>query len=320
MNIEAAQSVHGPGLGEYKLCYARPGPGGVSRVRAADCVTTPGLTMVVGDNNAVTADEANILADFFNLQADKHGPELLKRLNNITETEERDTGPVPGSRATEQRKHKIQIEVEAENVIRHEVKLEQGRQPGVGAGADQRPVTHHSRVLHSPDNIPGPGHNDALNFLLAKSQAESGQTEPAVQYLMSHDGKIFPLLPETLLKSLPLLKGPGAVNKDRQSGGDRVGVSVIQRAPAKPGQTMAMSVENCGGGGAKIELNNPNIILERRVHLETGEAGAGAGAGHRRRIDTSSSGGPGASQTATLSLGESDTSAQLCVNFSNCWA
>ena len=312
MNIEAAQSVHG--LGEYKLCYARPGPVGVSRVRAADCVATPGHTMVIGDNNAVTADEANILADFFNLQADKHGPELLKRLNNITETEERDKGPVPGSRATEQRKHKIQIEVEAENVVRHEVKLEQGRQPGAGAGADQRPVTHHSRVLHS-DNNSGPGHNDALSFLLAKSQAESGQTEPAVQYLMSHDGKIFPLLPETLLKSLPLLKGPGAVNKDRQ---DRVGVSVIQRAPAKPGQTMAMSVDNCGGGGAKIELNNPNIILERRVHLEAGEAGAGDG--HRRRIDTSSSGSPGASQTATLSLGESDTSAELCVNFSNCWA
>ena len=270
--------------------------------------------MVIGDNNAVTADEANILADFFNLQADKHGPELLKRLNNITETEERDKGPVPGSRATEQRKHKIQIEVEAENVVRHEVKLEQGRQPGAGAGADQRPVTHHSRVLHS-DNNSGPGHNHALSFLLAKSQAESVQTEPAVQYLMSHDGKIFPLLPETLLKSLPLLKGPGAVNKDRQ---DRVGVSVIQRAPAKPGQTMAMSVDNCGGGGAKIELNNPNIILERRVHLEAGEAGAGDG--HRRRIDTSSSGSPGASQTATLSLGESDTSAELCVNFSNCWA
>ena len=241
--------------------------------------------MVVGDNNAVTADEANILADFFNLQADKHGPELLKRLNNITETEERD--PV-GSRATEQRKHKIQIEVEAENVIRHhEVKLEQGRE--LGAGTHQRPVTHH-RVLHSsPDNIPG--HREALNFLTGSTKTP----EPgSVQYLMSHDGKIFPLLPETLLKSLPLLQGPaGVVNKDRQ----RVGVSVIQRAPAKPGP-----VEN-GGGGAKIEVNNPNIILERRVHLEAGGSEAGSGSGHRRQIDTSSSGSPG--QTgATLSLGE----------------
>ena len=242
--------------------------------------------MVVGDNNAVTADEANILADFFNLQADKHGPELLKRLNNITETEEGD--PV-GSRATEQRKHKIQIEVEAENVIRHEVKLEQGREL-MGAGTHQRPLTH-PRVLHSsPDNIPG--HRDALNFL--KNQAESRQTQEqgSVQYLMSHDGKIFPLLPETLLKSLPLLQGPGVVNKDRQ----RVGVSVIQRAPAKPSP-----VEN-GGSGAKIEVNNPNIILERRVHLEAGSE-AGSGSGHRRQIDTSSSGSPGQT-AATLSLGE----------------
>ena len=241
--------------------------------------------MVVGDKDAVTADEANILADFFNLQADKHGPELLKRLNNITETEERD--PDPGSRATEQRKHKIQIEVEAENVIRHEVKLEQGREL-MGAGTHQRPLTHH-RVLHSsPDNIPG--HREALNFLTGSTKTP----EPgSVQYLMSHDGKIFPLLPETLLKSLPLLQGPaGVVNKDRQ----RVGVSVIQRAPAKP-------VEN-GGRGAKIEVNNPNIILERRVHLEAGSGSeATAGSGHRRQIDTSSSGSPGQT-AATLSLGE----------------
>ena len=280
-------SVHG--LGEYKLLRPAWARHRVSRVRA-ECRTTPNSkyildkthpAMVVGDNNAVTADEANILADFFNLQADKHGPELLKRLNNITETEE-------GSRATEQRKHKIQIEVEAENVIRHEVKLEQGRE--LGAGTHQRPLTHHARVLHSsPDNIPG--HRDALNFL--KNQAESRQTQEqgSVQYLMSHDGKIFPLLPETLLKSLPLLQGPGVVNKDRQ----RVGVSVIQRAPAKPSP-----VEN--GGSAKIEVNNPNIILERRVHLEAGSE-AGSGSGHRRQIDTSSSGSPGQT-AATLSLGE----------------
>ena len=67
--------------------------------------------------------------------------------------------------------------------------------------------------------------------------------------------------------------------------------------PAKSVQTVA--VEN-GDGVAKIELNNPNIILERRVHLEAAEAGAR----HRRQIDTSS-GSPG--QTATLSLGESNT-------------
>ena len=246
--------------------------------------------MVVGDSSTVTVDEANILADFFNLQADKHGPELLKKLNTMTETEESDTEG-PGSRAAEQRKHKIQIEVEAENVIRHEVKLEQGRDSGA-----LRPVTHH-RVQHSPDNSPGPGHKETLNFLLNRSQAESRQTEPPVQYLMSHDGKIFPLLPETLLKSLPLLQGPAAVNKDRDSRGDRVGVSVIQRAPAKPVQTVPM--EN-GDGGAKIELNNPNIILERRVHLEAAEAGAR----HRRQIDTSSG---SLGQTATLSLGESNT-------------
>ena len=239
--------------------------------------------MVVVDNNGVTVAEANILADFFSCQADKHGPQLLQRLTHIGE----ESGQ-PGSRATEQRKHKIQIEVEAENVIRHEVKLEQG-QAGPG-----RPVTHHT-MLHSPDD-PGTQHSGhALSFLLNKNEMESKQPQPQVQYLMSQDGKIFPLLPETLLRSLPLLQGgassQGVINKDRTSRGG--GVSVIQRAPAKP-------VDNGGGGcSAKIELNNPNIILERRVHLETGEAGAS----HRRQIDTSS--GVSGAHTASLSLGES---------------
>ena len=135
--------------------------------------------MVVVDNNGVTVAEANILADFFSCQADKHGPELLQRLTHIGE----ESGQ-PGSRATEQRKHKIQIEVEAENVIRHEVKLEQGQ---AGSG---RPVTHHT-MLHSPDDpgTPQPGH--ALSFLLNKNEMESKQPQPQVQYLMSQDGKIF---------------------------------------------------------------------------------------------------------------------------------
>ena len=40
-------------------------------------------TPVHHDSSGVSVDEANILADFFNLQADKHGPEMLKKLSNI---------------------------------------------------------------------------------------------------------------------------------------------------------------------------------------------------------------------------------------------
>ena len=41
---------------------------------------TPHLVMVT---NNVDMEEANILADFFNLQATKHGPEMIRKLNNI---------------------------------------------------------------------------------------------------------------------------------------------------------------------------------------------------------------------------------------------
>ena len=39
--------------------------------------------MVAGMAGEVTVDEASILRDFFRVQSDKHGPELLSRLNNI---------------------------------------------------------------------------------------------------------------------------------------------------------------------------------------------------------------------------------------------
>ena len=41
---------------------------------------TPLASMVT---NNVDMEEANILADFFNLQATKHGPEMIRKLNNI---------------------------------------------------------------------------------------------------------------------------------------------------------------------------------------------------------------------------------------------
>ena len=65
------------------------------------------------NSNNVTMDEANILADFFNLQADKHGPEMVRKLNNIGGQESRAVSEKQSESPLEQRKQ-IKIEVEAE--------------------------------------------------------------------------------------------------------------------------------------------------------------------------------------------------------------
>ena len=200
--------------------------------------------------NNVDMDEANILADFFNLQATKHGPEMIRKLNNIgglkqvSGQESRVLGQKQAESAVEQRKQ-IKIEVEAETVINQEIKLEVGRemtQPGLS-------------------QLP-------LQLLLPPAQARLGG---AVQYLLSQDGKLVPLLPS-----------PGPSLEPSLSSRPR-GVSVIQRAP--------------GPGSAA----NPNIILERRVeevsvyshhshHSPPGES-------RHRMIDTTTAGSQDTSLT-----------------------
>jgi len=209
---------------------------------------------MVVDNNGASVDEASILANFFNLQADKHGPEFLQKLNKIG-VERRES--VQSQQSNEEQRHEIKIEVEAENVIKHEVKLDQERSQ-VGSFSHMshnKPDT--GLVLHSVAN---PG----ISFLV-KNESEDGKNNRNVQYVMSQDGKLLSMLPDALINSLPLLqnqedKSQGfAVRQDAAHCGS---VSVIQRAPPKLAQKCA-----------KFELNNPNIILERRVHLS--EVGGG---------------------------------------------
>ena len=208
---------------------------------------------MVVDNNGASVDEASILANFFNLQADKHGPELLRKLNRIG-AERRES--VQSQQSNEEQRHEIKIEVEAENVIKHEVKLDQERSQ---AGA-LNPMSHNKPdsglVLHSVAN---PG----ISFLV-KNESDGGSNRQ-IQYVMSQDGKLLSMLPDAFLNSLPLL--PNQEDKSqgfsaRQDVNQCGSVSVIQRAPPKFAQKCA-----------KFELNNPNIILERRVHL--GEVGSG---------------------------------------------
>ena len=205
---------------------------------------------MVVDNNGASVDEASILANFFNLQADKHGPEFLRKLNRIG-AERRES-----VQSNEEQRHEIKIEVEAENVIKHEVKLDQERSQAGALNTMSHNKPDSGLVLHSVAN---PG----ISFLV-KNESDGGSNRQ-IQYVMSQDGKLLSMLPDAFLNSLPLL--PNQEDKSqgfsaRQDVNQCGSVSVIQRAPPKFAQKCA-----------KFELNNPNIILERRVHL--GEVGGG---------------------------------------------
>ena len=104
--------------------------------------------VVVQDTSAVSVAEASILADFFNLQADKHGPELLKKLSSLQQGAVSSVAR-PRQPAAEQRQQ-VKIEVEAENVL-----LEAADVCNVGEGRPRLgPVTH---PRHS-ESAPAPTH------------------------------------------------------------------------------------------------------------------------------------------------------------------
>ena len=206
--------------------------------------------------NNVDMEEANILADFFNLQATKHGPEMIRKLNNIGGQESRGVAGKQFESAVEQRKQ-IKIEVEAETVINQEIKLEVGREKG-GRLTHQLPLTHSA----------------PLQLLLAPGQADP-RLGGAVQYLLSQDGKLVPLV--TSVTSSGGAAGGEALLRSSLDTTRPRGVSVIQRAP--------------GPGSAAPGPANPNIILERRVEeVSVYSHHSPAGESRHRMIDTTTAG------------------------------
>ena len=223
---------------------------------AQSLTTTASVDIMVVENmvpSGVSVDEANILADFFNLQADKHGPEMLKKLSNIGTDK-------AGSESLRQQNHReqrhIKIEVEAENVFRNEIDLGQG----INAKSQDPRLSSHQG--DSPQTVaPSSSQGAPVSFLVQNNDSDSPNRQ--VQYLMSADGKLIPFLPEMILKSLLNPSTDHPQNQVRLVTSAKTGVSVIQRAPPKLLQATGAGT---GGNFAKIELNNPNIILERRVH------------------------------------------------------
>ena len=221
--------------------------------------------------NNVDMEEANILADFFNLQATKHGPEMIRKLNNIggLKVHGQESLVVAGKQSEvaslEQRKQ-IKIEVEAETVINQEIKLE------VGRDLKAHTHSHPSRLTHPLT------HSAPLQLLLS-----AGQPEPrlggAVQYLLSQDGKLVPLV--TSLTSLT----SDCLETTRPRG-----VSVIQRAPGP-------------GSAAPSAPANPNIILERRVEEVSVYSHSPPGESRHRMIDTTTAGSQDTSQSGVTTVG-----------------
>ena len=191
--------------------------------------------VVVNDSSAgVSMDEANILADFFNLQANKHGPELLRKLNNLG-------GGEATKHEAEQRKQ-IKIEDEAESVMRSVAasNLEQG----------------YRKQSSSSNN----SHKGLRTFefdtrrSLYKDESDKSMTQSGRLVSQDPTGQVVSLLPEHILRSWPLLQTTSAtqgsaVHAAHHAAARGGGVSVIQKVPKQE---------------MKLEGLNPNIILERR--------------------------------------------------------
>lgn len=177
--------------------------------------------------DTVTADEASIFQDFFKVQADKHGPEMLKKINNIGWGRKTESCIKPEQRP------EVKIEVEAEQVVKHEIATEQGL---------CNKMTH-GFILQKDE-----GSQDQISFLV-NNESEK------LQYLMSQDGSIIPLIHESFLRNMPMnlqtLQQPcpqGKPNRIESIVQPKRGISVIQRAPPKAGRS-----------------DHPKIILEKRV-------------------------------------------------------
>ena len=195
--------------------------------------------VVVNDScGGVSMDEANILADFFNLQANKHGPELLKKLNNLG------GGESTKQHGVEQRKQ-IKIEDEAETVMKSAAaaNLEQGyRKQFSSSNNSHKDLRKVFNTQHSGASIQGESDIKSMT-----------QSDPNRPLLVSQDGQVVSILPDHILKSWPLLQ-----HVQQATAGPAVhvrggGVSVIQKVP-----------KHRNSAASKAEYNNPNIILERR--------------------------------------------------------
>ena len=222
--------------------------------------------VVVNDSSAgVSMDEANILADFFNLQANKHGPELLKKLSNLGGGED-----TKHHREVEQRKQ-IKIEDEAESVMRSVAasNLEQGYREQSASNSNSQ------KGLRTFDT-----RRSFLNDESDKSMTQCGRLVS-----QDHTGQVVSMLPEHILKSWPLLQtSQGSAVHAAQHAARGGGVSVIQKVPRQRG----------------VECNNPNIILERRpVAMSMGVTMPGVNGAAPVRAMVS-----GLSSHTSLSLGE----------------
>ena len=185
-------------------------------------------------------DEANILADFFNLQANKHGPELLKKLNNLGGG---------GETPDDEQRHRIKIEDEAETVMKHAATLQLER----GHRKHDLVVNNSQKQLVSNNVVAG----SSSARVSDESEKKSMTQHHGVQYLVSQPGNILSMLPDTFFRNLPLLQQHHHQDTQgyaAQSAASKRGVSVIQKTP----QLGSHQRQH------RLELNNPNIILERR--------------------------------------------------------
>jgi len=191
--------------------------------------------MVEGMTDSVTVDEAGILRDFFRIQSDKHGPELLRRLDNIQYGEDDEE---------ERRTQGMNMEQVVEEVIKQEINTE-------AVLRNSSPDSECSSEGPVPENV-------ALAF----------GTNNMGPLLMGPGGLILslPYHEHSALGELLRLQQGGL----SPPSGHRVGVSVIQKAPNR-GPTLYLERRNTQSPGA-VNLQNSSLQLLKRKS-ETGNVG-----------------------------------------------
>lgn len=160
--------------------------------------------MVPNMSDPVTADEASILRDFFRVQSDKHGPELLSRLNNIQYEDDYEED--------RRREGGVKMEQVVEEVIKHEIKAE-------AALRNSSPGSECSSEGHGPC-LP---ENVALSF---------GSPQTSGPWVLGPGGIVLslPLHEQAALEELLRLQ-QGVVHPSPTD--RRLCVSVIQKTPQR---------------------------------------------------------------------------------------
>jgi len=177
--------------------------------------------------DSLISDEASILKNFFNVQSDKHGPELLRRLNTKLDK--------PEVTVCLEKRPQVKIELEVEQVIKQEIEEQElMSHRNISPGSDSSSNSLDKDIV--PYNTSSGNHHVAVSFGNANTPCLVAPNGMMVQ---------FPPLLDNEWGMLPAFLNGGSMAQLSQQEHllQKRGVSVIQRAPPRNDQSSIMFLE-----------------------------------------------------------------------------